>query len=175
MANKPRTLGQLKKTGYQVLPIREELRNNLIAKIQNDEDIFPGIEGYEQTVVPQLQNAILSGQDIILLGERGQAKSRIIRSLTSLFDEWTPVIDGVELPENPFEPISPQGRALVNELGNRTPIRWMHREERYGEKLATPDITIADLIGEVDPIKVAEGLYLSDELTIHYGLSLIHI
>ncbi|MCH2520936.1 MAG: sigma 54-interacting transcriptional regulator [Dehalococcoidia bacterium] len=170
MANKPRTLGQLKKAGYQVLPIREELRNNLIAKIQNDEDIFPGIEGYEQTVVPQLQNAILSGQDIILLGERGQAKSRIIRSLTSLFDEWTPVIDGVELPENPFEPISPQGRALVNELGNRTPIRWMHREERYGEKLATPDITIADLIGEVDPIKVAEGLYLSDELTIHYGL-----
>ena len=170
MANKPRTLGQLKKAGYQVLPIREELRNNLIAKIQNDEDIFPGIEGYEQTVVPQLQNAILSGQDIILLGERGQAKSRIIRSLTSLFDEWTPVIDGVELPENPFEPISPQGRALVNELGNRTPIRWMHRDERYGEKLATPDITIADLIGEVDPIKVAEGLYLSDELTIHYGL-----
>ena len=133
MAKTVKTLGQLKKSGYKVLPIREELRKNLITKIKSAENIFPGIEGYENTVVPQLQNAILSGQDIILLGERGQAKSRIIRSLTTLFDEWTPVLDGIELPENPFSPISAQGKAMVRELGDRAPIRWMHRDERYGE------------------------------------------
>jgi magnesium chelatase subunit I len=121
-------------------------------------------------VIPQIENAILSGQDMILLGERGQAKSRIIRSLTSLLDEWTPTIEGAEIPENPFAPISAQGKAIVAAEGDNTPIKWVHRLERYGEKLATPDITIADLIGEVDPIKVAEGRYLSDELTIHYGL-----
>ena len=171
MANdRPATLGQLKAAGFEVLPIREELRKNLIAKIRSGEDIFPGIVGYDDTVVPQLQNAIISGQDIILLGERGQAKSRIIRSLTSLLDEWTPTLEGCEIPENPYEPITPQGKRLVAERGDETPIRWMHRSERYGEKLATPDITIADLIGEIDPIKVAEGRYLSDELTIHFGL-----
>ncbi|MEX1021697.1 MAG: sigma 54-interacting transcriptional regulator [Dehalococcoidia bacterium] len=175
MANdRPATLGQLKahfkETGAGILPVREEMRRNLIAKLRAGEDVFPGIVGFDETVVPQLQNAILSGQDVILLGERGQAKSRIIRSLTSLLDEYTPVLDGCEIPEDPFHPITPQGRHLVEERGEDAPIRWMHRLERYGEKLATPDITIADLIGEIDPIKVAEGRYLSDELTIHYGL-----
>ena len=166
----PTNLRGLKSNNYQLLPVREELRKNLITKLQNGEEIFPGIVGYESTVIPQLQNAILSGQDIILLGERGQAKSRIIRSLTTLFDEWTPILAHCEIPENPFSPISPQGHEIIAEEGDRAEINWMHRDERYGEKLATPDITIADLIGEVDPIKVAEGRYLSDALTLHYGL-----
>lgn len=171
MANdRPTTLGELRASGYQVLPVREEMRRNLIEGLRSGRDLFPGIEGYTDTVIPQIENAILSGQDMILLGERGQAKSRIIRSLTSLLDEWTPTIEGAEIPENPFAPISAQGKAIVEAEGDNTPIRWVHRGDRYGEKLATPDITIADLIGEVDPIKVAEGRYLSDELTIHYGL-----
>ena len=171
MANKrPATLGALRESGYEVLPVREEMRKNLIARLNGGDDIFPGIVGYDETVVPQVENAILSGQDVIMLGERGQAKSRIIRSLTSLLDEWTPVLEGAEIPENPFAPITAQGRAIIEEQGEATPIRWLHRDERYGEKLATPDISIADLIGEIDPIKVAEGRYLSDELTIHYGL-----
>ncbi len=170
MNDRPTTLGALKAAGHQVLPVREEMRQNLISKLRAGEDLFPGIVGYDETVIPQLENAILSGQDVILLGERGQAKSRIIRSLTSLLDEWTPVLAGCEIPENPYEPISLQGRLLVHDQGDDAPIAWVHRDERYGEKLATPDITIADLIGEIDPIKVAEGRYLSDELTIHYGL-----
>lgn len=168
--NQPTTLGALRQSGFQVLPVREEIRKNLIEKLAKNEPLFPAIHGYEDTVLPQLQNAILSGHDIILLGERGQAKSRIIRSLVGLLDEWTPVLEGVEIPENPFQPISEQGRNLVEAMGADAPIQWMHRDERYGEKLATPDITIADLIGEVDPIKVAEGRYLSDQLTIHFGL-----
>ena len=171
MANeRATTLGELRASGYKVLPVREEMRNNLIAGLRDGRDLFPGIVGFDETVIPQIENAILSGQDMILLGERGQAKSRIIRGLTSLLDEWTPSVDGAEIPENPYAPISAQGKAIVADLGDSTPIRWIHRDERYGEKLATPDITIADLIGEVDPIKVAEGRYLSDELTIHYGL-----
>ncbi|MGE0383089.1 MAG: sigma 54-interacting transcriptional regulator [Gammaproteobacteria bacterium] len=170
MTDRPATLRELRQAHYQVLPVKAELRRNLIARMRNRERLFPGIVGYDDTVLPQFENAILSGQDIILLGERGQAKSRIVRSLTSLLDEWTPVLDGVEIPENPLAPISAQGRATVRERGEDAPIRWMHRDDRYGEKLATPDITIADLIGEVDPIKVAEGRYLSDELTIHFGL-----
>ncbi|MGI8549662.1 MAG: magnesium chelatase [Dehalococcoidia bacterium] len=167
---KPRTLGELRRSGYKVLPVREELRKNLIEKIRTGERLFPGIVGYEDSVIPQLENAMLAGQDIIFLGERGQAKSRIIRSLVALLDEETPVLTGCEIPENPFEPITKTGRDIVAEQGDAAPISWLAREERYGEKLATPDITIADLIGEVDPIKVAEGRYLSDELTIHYGL-----
>ena len=146
------------------------MRRNLIGKLQAKEDVFPNIVGYQETVVPQIQNAILSGQDILLLGERGQAKSRIIRSLTSLLDEWTPVLADVEIPENPYEPISAQGRKIIAEQGDDAEIRWLHRDQRYGEKLATPDITIADLIGEVDPIKIAEGRYLSDEEALHFGL-----
>jgi len=168
--NQAKTLGELKAQGIEVVPVRIELRRNLIKLLKEGGDIFPGVIGYDDTVVPQLQNAILSGQDIILLGERGQAKSRIIRSLVSLLDEWTPMLDAVEIPENPFAPISAQGKALVAEKGDDSPIRWMHRSLRYGEKLATPDITIADLIGEVDPIKIAEGRYLSDEDALHFGL-----
>ena len=169
-AARAKTLGKLKASGFEMLPVKAEMRRNLIAKIRAGESLFPGIVGYDETVLPQITNAILGGQDVILLGERGQAKSRIVRSLTSLLDEFTPVIEGAEIPEDPFAPITAQGRAIVAEQGDETPIRWMHRDERYGEKLATPDITIADLIGEVDPIKVAEGRYLSDEFTIHFGL-----
>jgi magnesium chelatase subunit I len=165
-----RTIGDLKESGYQLLPVREEMRRNLMTKLSQDEEVFPGIIGYQDTVIPQLQNAILSGQDIILLGERGQAKSRIIRSLVSLLDVYTPVLDEIEIPENPFMPISAQGKQRVTDMGDDAPIRWLHRDSRYGEKLATPDITIADLIGEVDPIKIAEGRYLSDEEALHFGL-----
>ena len=169
-AERAKTLGELAASGFEMLPVKAEMRRNLIDRIRTGESLFPGIVGYDETVLPQITNAILGGQDVILLGERGQAKSRIVRGLTSLLDEFTPVIDGAEIPEDPFAPITAQGRAIVAEQGDETPIRWMHREERYGEKLATPDITIADLIGEVDPIKVAEGRYLSDEFTIHFGL-----
>jgi magnesium chelatase subunit I len=164
------TLGALKSTGYRYRPVKEEIRDNLIQKLTRGEPLFPGVVGYENTVIPQITNAILGCQDIIFLGERGQAKSRIVRSLTSLLDEWTPVLSGAEIPEDPMAPITTAGRTLVEEQGDATPIDWLHREDRLGEKLATPDITIADIIGEVDPIKVAEGRYLSDELTLHYGL-----
>jgi len=167
---KPRTVGELRSSGYKVLPVREEMRKNLIEKIKKNEVLFPGIIGYEESVVPSIENAILAGQDIIFLGERGQAKSRMIRALVSLLDEEVPVLTGCEIPENAFDPITKTGRDIIAEQGDDAPISWVRREDRYGEKLATPDITIADLIGEVDPIKVAEGRYLSDELTIHYGL-----
>ena len=168
--NRATTLGQLRDSGYQVLPIREELRQNLIAKMQKKEDLFPGIVGYEDSVLPQLENAILAGQDIILLGERGQAKSRIIRSMVQLLNEQVPIIAGSEVNDDPFAPISKYGKEMVEQQGDTTKIEWIGRDHRYGEKLATPDISIADLIGDVDPIRVAEGLYLSDELAIHYGL-----
>ncbi len=167
---RPRTLGELKDSGYRTLPVREEMRNNLIKKMRAGDDLFPGVYGYEETVIPHIVNAILVGQDIIFLGERGQAKSRIIRSLTSLLDDTVPVLAGCEIPEDPFHPISRHGRDIVAAEGDAAKLDWIERDQRYGEKLATPDITIADLIGEVDPIKVAEGRYLSDELTIHYGL-----
>ncbi len=168
--DKASTLGDLKASGYRTIPLRTELRRNLLAKIAKREPIFPGIIGYDDVVIPEIQNAIISGQDIIFLGERGQAKSRIMRSLTNLLDEEVPVIAGCEINDDPFHPICRYCRDLVKEKGDATEISWLPREERYGEKLATPDITIADLIGDIDPIKVAEGRYLSDELTIHYGL-----
>ena len=165
-----RTLGELRASGYRSRPVKDEMRENLIARLRSGERLFPGIVGYDDTVLPQIENAVLAGQDIILLGERGQAKSRIARSLTSLLDEWLPAVAGSELHDDPFAPISAFARALVAERGDDTPLEWTHRDERYSEKLATPDITIADLIGEVDPVRVAEGRYLADELTIHYGL-----
>ena len=164
------TLGELKASGYQSKPVKDEVRHNLIMKLSRAEPLFEGVVGYESTVEPQIVNAILGCQDIIFLGERGQAKSRIVRGLTSLLDEWLPVLDGTEIPEDPLAPITRAGQELVAEQGDDAPIRWLHRDDRYAEKLATPDITIADIIGEIDPIKVAEGRYLSDELTLHYGL-----
>ncbi|RIK45607.1 MAG: magnesium chelatase [Chloroflexi bacterium] len=167
---KPATLGELRESGYQVLSVRDELRKNLVARLRSGEPIFDGVVGYEETVIPQIENAILSGQDIIFLGERGQAKTRMARGLVALLDEYTPIVAGSEINDNPFDPISRYAKDLVAEHGDATPLEWVDRSRRYAEKLATPDTTIADLIGEVDPIKVAEGRYLSDELTIHYGM-----
>ena len=166
----PGTIGDLRASNYQVLPVRQELRKNLIAKIRSEEIVFPGIIGFDHTVIPQLENAILAGQDIILLGERGQAKSRLIRSMVTLLDEFIPKIADCEINDDPYAPICRVCRNKVAEQGDDTQIQWIGRDERYSEKLATPDISIADLIGEIDPIKVAEGHYLSDELVIHYGL-----
>ena len=167
---KPTTIGELRSSGYRTISVKAEMRKNMIEKIRKGEELFSGIVGYDESVIPQVENAILSGQDVILLGERGQAKSRLIRSLVSLLDEEIPIIAGCEINDDPFEPICKACRDSVDMQGDKVPLSWLPRERRYGEKLATPDITIADLIGEVDPIKVAEGRYLSDELTIHYGL-----
>jgi len=166
----PAMLGELRRAEYRVLPVKTELRRNLIHKLSSGAELFPGIVGYEDSVVPQIENAILAGQDIVLLGERGQAKSRLIRALTSLLDELIPAIAGCEINDSPYEPICRRCRELVATEGDATEITWLAPEQRYSEKLATPDTSIADLIGEVDPIRVAEGRYLSDELTIHYGL-----
>lgn len=169
-SDRAKTLGELKKSNHQALPVREEMRRNLMRQLQAGDDRFPGIVGYGETVLPQLENAILSGQDILLLGERGQAKSRLIRSLTGLLDEWTPILADAPIPDNPWEPRTAPAKRLVAEQGDKAAIAWLHRSQRYGEKLATPDITIADLIGEVDPIKIAEGRYLSDEEALHFGM-----
>ncbi len=168
--NQPKTLGELKQSGYRPISVKAEMRKNLIQKMLDREPLFPGIYGFEDTVIPQVQNAILAGQDMIFLGERGQAKTRLIRSLTSLLDSWVPYVEGSEINDDPLNPISKFARDLIAERGDDTPIAWLSRDERYGEKLATPDVTTPELIGEVDPIKVAEGRYLSDELVIHYGL-----
>ena len=165
-----KTVGDLKKAGYQVLPVREEMRANMIRRLASGERILPGIVGYDDTVIPDIENAILSGHHVVFLGERGQAKSRIIRGMVSLLDEYVPIIRDAEIPEDPFTPITPVGRRFAAERGDNLEIRWVHRDERYAEKLATPDVAVADLIGEVDPIKVAEGRHLADEETIHYGL-----
>ena len=167
---RPRTIGELRRSRYKVLSVREELRKNLINKLKKGGDLFPGIVGFNDTVLPQLQNAILAGQDIVLLGERGQAKSRLIRHLVSLLDEEIPVIAGCEINDNPYDPVCRACQDRVNQDGDEVQVDWFPRDARYSEKLATPDISVADLIGEVDPIKVAEGRYLSDELTIHFGL-----
>ena len=168
--SRPTTVGELRESGYKVLPVKQEVRKNLIAKIRKGQELFPGIVGFEDSVIPQLENAVLAGQDIIFLGERGQAKSRLIRDMTDLFDETIPAIQGCELNDNPFAPICRPCKDRVAESGDDVPIRWVTRSERYSEKLATPDISVADLIGEIDPIRIAEGRYLSDELAIHYGL-----
>ena len=168
--SRPATLGELRESGWESRPIKDELRENAIARISAGESLVEGVLGYEDTVLPQLENALLAGHDVIFLGERGQAKTRMIRSLTNLLDEWMPIVAGSEINDDPYAPVSHHARLLVAERGAETPIEWVHRDRRFGEKLATPDTSIADLIGEVDPIKVAEGRYLSDELTIHYGL-----
>lgn len=169
--NKPATLGALKASGYKILSVKEEIRNNLICKLQKDEKLFPGIIGYEQTVIPALINAILAKHDIILLGLRGQAKTRIIRLLPSLLDEYIPVIKGSEINDNPFQPVSKFGVDQIQQFGDETEIEWIHRSQRFSEKLATPDVTIADLIGDIDPIKAAtQRLHYSHEGAIHFGL-----
>ena len=166
----PVTLGQLKSSGWKSRSVKEEIRENSVARIRAGQPLSDSILGYDDTVMPQLHNALLAGHDIVFLGERGQGKTRLIRSLTDLLDEWMPIVAGSEINDDPYHPVSRHARDTVAELGDATPIAWIHRDDRYGEKLATPDTSIADLIGEVDPIKVAEGRYLSDELTLHYGL-----
>jgi magnesium chelatase subunit I len=170
MSNRPATIGQLRESGWESVPVKAEIRRNAVARIRAGEPLVDAVLGYEDTVLPQLENAILAGHDVIFLGERGQAKTRMIRSLTDLLDEWMPIVAGSEINDDPYAPVSHHARELIAEKGEDTPIDWVHRDTRYGEKLATPDTSIADLIGEVDPIKVAEGRYLSDELTLHYGL-----
>lgn len=169
--SRPATLGELRKSGYVVRSVKDELRTNVIRKLHNKEPLFPGIIGYEKTVIPALVNAILAKHDLILLGLRGQAKSRIVRSLPGLLDEYIPIVKGSEINDNPFHPVSKGAVDLVNEMGDATPIEWVHRDQRYGEKLATPDVTIADLIGDIDPIKAAaKRLHYSHEGAIHFGI-----
>jgi magnesium chelatase subunit I len=166
----PATLGDLRGSEYRTQTVREEMRRNLVQRLAHGRPPMDGIVGYDTTVLPQIANALLAGQDMLLLGERGQAKTRIVRSLTQLLDDVIPVIAGCEINDDPHAPICRRCRELVAEQGDAVPIAWLPRDQRYSEKLATPDTSIADLVGEVDPIRVAEGRYLSDELTIHYGL-----
>ena len=167
----PRTLGELRKSGYRGRSVKDELRENLIVRLRNGDDPFPGIHGYRHTVLPMLHNAILARHDIILLGLRGQAKTRLLRALVALLDERLPVVEGSEVNEDPFAPITAYGRRIVAERGDDTPISWIPREERYREKLATPDVTIADLIGDIDPIKAAtQKRTYADEEIIHFGI-----
>ncbi len=165
-----RTLGDLKRAGYEVLPVREEMRRNLLALMAKGEPLLPGIIGFYETVIPEIENAILAGHHMVFLGERGQGKSRIIRSLVRLLDPAVPAVAGCPIHDNPYRPICKQCREQLARLGDELPIAWIEREQRYGEKLATPDVSIADLIGEIDPVKVAEGRYLADEDTIHFGI-----
>jgi magnesium chelatase subunit I len=164
------TVGQLKETGYKPSSVKDELRRNVIRKLRAGEELFPGIVGYRETVIPQIINGILSKHDLLFLGLRGQAKTRILRLLPTLLDEWIPVLGGVEINDDPVAPMTRIGRRIITEQGDDAPIGWVHRDSRYHEKLATPDVTIADLIGEIDLVKHAEGRYLSDEETMHYGL-----
>src|SRR5438309_1892031 len=168
--NRPATIGELRAGGHLRETVKQEMRRNLLARLRERRPVFPGIVGYDETVVPQVANAAISGHDVILLGERGQAKSRLMRSMIQLLDAEVPVVAGCEINDHPFAPVCARCRALVAAEGDAVLIDWLPRDRRYGEKLATPDTSIADLIGEVDPIKVAEGRYLADELTIHYGL-----
>jgi magnesium chelatase subunit I len=164
------TLGQLRASGHVHRVVKAEIRQNLIARLAAGLPSLPGIVGFDDTVVPEVERALLAGHDLVLLGERGQGKTRLIRTLTGLLDEWTPVIVGSELNEHPYAPITPASRRLLEALGDELPVTWKHRSERYGEKLATPDTSVGDLIGDVDPIKVAEGRSLGDPETVHYGL-----
>src|SRR5947208_5991337 len=153
--SRPTTLGELRASGWESVPIKEEVRRNAVARVKAGEPLVSGVLGYEDTVLPQVANAILAGHDMVLLGERGQAKTRIIRSLIELLDEWMPIVFGSEINDDPYNPVSRHAVNLIAEMGDDAPIEWVHRSFRYGEKLATPDTSVADLIGEVDPIKVA--------------------
>src|SRR5712672_2943867 len=164
------TLGQLRTSGHEYRGVKEEIRDNLLAMMRAGEDPFPGIIGFGQTVLPHLERALIAGHDVILLGERGQGKTRLIRTLTGLLDEWSPVITGCEINDHPFAPVCVRCRRLAAELADDLPVSWHRRDQRYGEKLATPDTSVGDLIGDIDPVKVAEGRTLGDPETIHYGL-----
>lgn len=164
------TVGELRASGQVQKHLRTELRDNLLAMIAAGEDPWPGMHGFSRTVLPQLERALIAGHDVVLLGERGQGKTRLLRTLAGLLDEWTPVIAGAELGEHPYDPITPESRRRAMEDGDALPVTWRHRSERYVEKLATPDTSVADLVGDVDPMKVAEGRQLGDPETIHYGL-----
>jgi magnesium chelatase subunit I len=164
------TLGELRAAGHVLKPLRVEIRDNLLAKLRTGADPWPGLHGFEATVIPQLERALIAGHDVVLLGERGQGKTRILRTMVGLLDEWSPVIAGSDLGEHPFDPITHESKRRAVELGDALPVAWRHRDERYSEKLATPDTSVADLIGDVDPMKVAEGRSLGDPETIHFGL-----
>ncbi|SED57985.1 magnesium chelatase subunit I [Rhodococcus pyridinivorans] len=167
---RPSTVGELRASGHVQRSVKDEIRHNLLAALRDGTDPWPGILGFEDTVVPQLERALIAGHDVVLLGERGQGKTRLLRTLPLLLDEWTPVIAGSELGEHPYEPITPASIRRAAELGDDLPVAWRHRSERYAEKLATPDTSVADLVGDVDPVKVAEGRSLGDPETIHFGL-----
>jgi magnesium chelatase subunit I len=166
----PSTLAELRQSGHEQKSVKAELRDNLLARMRSDDERFPGIVGFDETVLPQVERALLAGHDMVLLGERGQGKTRLIRTIVQLLDEWTPIIAGCEINDHPYEPVCVRCRRLVAEQDDATPVAWKHRDERYAEKLATPDVSVGDLIGDVDPIKVAEGRLLGDPETVHYGL-----
>ncbi len=166
----PRTVGELRASGHRERGVKAEIRENLLAALAEGRDVWPGILGFEDTVLPQLERALIAGHDVVLLGERGQGKTRLLRALSGLLDEWTPVIEGAELGEHPYTPITPESIRRAADMGDDLPVAWRHRSERYTEKLATPDTSVADLVGDIDPIKVAEGRSLGDPETIAYGL-----
>src|SRR6202451_430174 len=168
--DRPATLGQLKASGHVYRTVKQEIRENLLARMRAGQNRFPGIVGFDETVLPHMERALIAGHDIILLGERGQGKTRLIRTLIGLLDEWTPVIAGCEINDHPYQPACARCRRLAAELGDDLPVTWRHASERYGEKLATPDTSVGDLIGDIDPVKVAEGRTLGDPETIHFGL-----
>src|SRR5436309_1222481 len=166
----PATLGELRASGHAYRGVKEEIRDNLLAMMRAGQDPFPGIVGFGETVLPHLERALIAGHDIILLGERGQGKTRLIRTLAGLLDEWTPTVAGCEINDHPYQPACARCRRLAAEMGDDLPVSWWHRDDRYGEKLATPDTSVGDLIGDIDPVKVAEGRTLGDPETIHFGL-----
>ena len=168
--SRPTTLGALRDTGYQSRSVKAEIRDNLLTKLRAGEPAFPGIVGFDDTVLPQLESALLAGHDLVLLGERGQGKTRLMRTLASLLDEWTPYVEGCEINDDPLAPVCSRCRRLAAEQGDDLKVAWRHRDERYVEKLATPDTSVGDLVGDVDPVKVAEGRTLGDPETVHYGL-----
>ncbi|WP_420855829.1 sigma 54-interacting transcriptional regulator [Thermoactinospora rubra] len=166
----PRTLRELRESGHRHRTVKAEIRENLLARLRAGEPRFPGIVGFDDSVLPHLERALLAGHDVVLLGERGQGKTRLIRTVAGLLDEWTPVVEGCEINDHPYTPVCVRCRRMAAELGEELPVAWKHREDRYGEKLATPDTSVGDLIGDVDPIKIAEGRTLGDPETVHYGL-----
>jgi magnesium chelatase subunit I len=166
----PATVGQLRAAGHTTHSTKAELRANLVQRLRNGQDPFPGIVGFDDTVLPELESALLAGHDLVLLGERGQGKTRLMRTLATLLDEWSPEVAGCEIHDDPYAPVCVRCRALAMELGDDLPVAWRHRDDRYTEKLATPDTSVGDLIGDVDPVKVAQGRTLGDPETVHYGL-----